>query len=142
MRDGGPDTDVTIDWCVLQHPSSTTTTINTATELIYGRVYSAGCTESTAFCSDISAQLGYGDSSVDPSTSPGSYEWLDATYNSGHTSDNDDEWQVSIVPDTAGTYGYAYRFSGDDGTTWTYCDLAPGTNDGFSTSSMGALTVN
>ena len=32
---------------------------------------------------------------------------------------------------TAGDYDLAYRFSVDDGRTWTYCDRGNGSNDGY-----------
>ena len=35
----------------------------------------------------------------------------------------DDEYLATIIVPPAGTsYDYAFRFSGDDGLSWTYCD--------------------
>ncbi len=123
-------TTVTIDWCKLQWPESTSTTVGTDTEAIYGRVYSSGCTDGTAQCDGITAQLGYGPSDGDPTSDATAYTWVDATYNAGHTSDNNDEYQATLNVSDAGDYGYAYRFSGDGGSTWTYCDLDD-THNGF-----------
>jgi hypothetical protein len=131
---------LSIGWCRLQHPEATTTTVGVATETIYGRVYSDGCTDGAAECTDISAQVGFGPETGDPTTDASAFTWADATYNPGHTADNNDEFEATLSPQTAGTYTYAYRFSGDGGTTWTYCDFDDA--DGFLPANMGTLTVN
>lgn len=131
---------VEIGWCRLQWPESTTTTAGSDTENIYGRVYSDGCTDGDAECTEISAQVGFGPSDGDPTSDAGAYTWVDATYNAGHTSDNNDEFQAVLSPQTEGTYTYAYRFSGDGGTTWTYCDFDDA--GGFVAANMGTLTVD
>ncbi len=53
-----------------------------------------------------------------------------------------DEYQATLVVAGApgSTKAYAYRFSGDGGQTWTYCDAGDaGSSDGFTT--PGVLTV-
>ena len=43
---------------------------------------------------------------------------------------------------SAGTYAYAYRFSGDAGTTWTYCDTSgSSTADPYSAVDQGVATI-
>jgi len=130
-----------IDWCNLQHPASTSTVATVATEPVYGRVRVAGCTDGTAECMGVTVELGHGDPSTDPSATPTSYTWIAATYNPGHTGDDDDEYSATITPTADGTYAYAYRVSGDGGDTWTYCDLDGTDVGGFSTDQMGTLTV-
>ena len=90
---------------------------------------------------EITAQLGYGPTSVDPSIDPDSFTWLDAEYNPGAIYDNNDEYEAEIVESIGGVYAYAYRFSGDGGGSWLYCDWDPGTSDGFSVDQLGTLTV-
>ncbi len=131
---------VSIDWCNLQYPESTTTTAGEETEMIFGRVYSQDCTGPDAQCEGISAELGVGPTDADPSDDAATFDWTEATYNAGHTADNNDEYQATLTPDTEGTYSYAYRFSGDGGATWTYCDL-DGTDNDFQTDQQGTLTV-
>ena len=53
---------------------------------------------------------------------------------------NHDEYRAVLVIPTEGAYGYAYRFSGDDGNTWLYCNMN-GTADGYSSLNQGDLTV-
>jgi len=130
----------TIDRCNLEWPAATTTVATVPTEPIYGRVHVAGCTDAGSFCTGVLAQVGHGDPSVDPSTSPSSYTWADASYNAGHTSDDDDEYSAAVTPAADGTFAYAYRFSGDAGESWTYCDL-DGSTGGFQVDQMGDLTV-
>ncbi|RME27985.1 MAG: hypothetical protein D6806_03675, partial [Deltaproteobacteria bacterium] len=131
----------TIDWCVLQWPPSTTTTAGTPTELLFGRVYQAGVTEPAGPPSGITAQVGYGPQGTDPRATPG-WLWFDATWNpSCPDCGNDDEFMRSVTVEVPGAYSYAYRFSTDGGYAFTYCDLAPGTSDGFSAAALGTLTV-
>jgi hypothetical protein len=47
----------------------------------------------------------------------------------------------SLTISAAGAYSYTCRFSEDAGFTFVYTDFYPGTSDGFSTSDLGALTV-
>ena len=57
---------------------------------------------------------------------------------------NDDEYQATFVAPAAGSYRYAYRFSVDGGSTWTYCDAnGSGSNAGlsFEMTHVPALTV-
>ena len=130
----------TIGWCNVQYPASITIAAGGSTGDIYGQVYVEGCTDGTQRCTGLLAQLGYGPASADPSQDPGSFVWTDASYNTGHTNDNNDEYIASVVVAAAGTYGYAFRFSGDGGSTWTYCDR-DGTDNGFQPAQMGQLTV-
>lgn len=137
-------TEVTIGWCNLQHPASTETVATVATEPIYGRVWVEGCTDGAARCATVTAQVGWGDGSVDPSADPSAYSWTDAAYNPEHTDDDNDEFVAPVTPDADGTYSYTYRLSGDLGVTWTYCDLDGNdtTAGGFSTGQMGTVTVS
>ncbi len=133
-----------IGWCNLQYPSETTTSVDTETEPIFGRVYVEDCTGAETECESIIGQVGFGPDDVDPTESSGEYEWSDADYNPGYPGEgesNNDEHMGTLTPSTEGSFGYAFRFSGDDGESWTYCDLS-GTDDGFSIDEMGTLTVD
>jgi hypothetical protein len=132
---------LSIGWCNLQSPASTGGPPGGMTETIYGRVYVGGCTDGAAHCTQVKAQVGLGSPSVNPQTSPDSYLWQDAAYNAGHTGDNNDEYGAALTPTTSGTYAYAYRFSVDDGVTWSYCDRDGSTN-GLQTDQLGVLTVS
>lgn len=130
-------TDRPIGWCNLQYPTATGTAAGVPTESIYGRVWVEGCTDGAAMCGGILGAAGMGS----PGSDPSSFVWsADASYNPGHTADDNDEYQVSFAPPSAGTFEYAYRFSGDGGDTWTYCDL-DGSTDGYDTADAGVLTV-
>ena len=45
------------------------------------------------------------------------------------------------APDEAGVYDLAWRVSIDDARTWTWCDAAPGSEDGYDPADSGTLTV-
>jgi hypothetical protein len=130
-----------VDWCTIQWPAATTAQPGAATEPIFGRVWEQGCTDGSKKCEAIRAELGYGPTGTDPSASPSSFTWLLATYNGTHTEDDNDEYVATPAVAAEGTYAYAYRFSLDDGATWTYCDL-DGSGNGFQTGQMGTLTVS
>ena len=132
--------DKTVDWCNIQYPATTTTTANTASEPIYGRVFSLNCSEMGAYCAGMLAEVGLSDAATDPSTTPSAYTWTSAVYNAGHISDNNDEYSATLTPTATGTQAYVYRFSGDAGATWTYCDATD--DNTFTAADAGVLTVN
>ena len=132
-----------VGFCQIQFPSSLTIESGESAN-IYGRVYVDGCTDGGAECVGVQAEAGFGDPSVDPSASPSSYTWASASYNAGHTSDNNDEYDASITAPAVGSYAYGYRFSVDSGATWTYCDLNGGNdvgNGGISVAELGPMDV-
>jgi hypothetical protein len=129
-----------IAWCNLQYPAELTGQVGQPTGSVFGRVLVVGCSEGEARCDDVRAELGVGPDQVDPSADPGAFAWSEAAYNPGHTSDDNDEYQAEWTPDQAGLYRYLYRFSGDGGRTWAYCDLG-GSQDGFDASDLGRLSV-
>lgn len=129
----------TIDWAILQFPSTISTTVSTATT-VYGRVYSDGVTGQGTAPANITAQVGYGPLNSDPTTSL-DWTWYSATWNSGCADcGTNDEFMGDLVFSTAGDYSYAIRFSIDGGTTYTYGDLT-GSSDGLSTGDLGVATI-
>ncbi|MBW1811557.1 MAG: IPT/TIG domain-containing protein, partial [Deltaproteobacteria bacterium] len=130
-----------IGWCILQHPPTATTPPDVPTPLIFGRVYSAGVTEPAGPPVGIIGQVGYGMSGSDPRTVPG-WLWFNGTWNpSCPDCGNDDEFMETLTVSTTGSYSYAFRFSEDGGYYFVFCDLSPGTADGFSSANLGDLTI-
>lgn len=142
-----------IGWCRIQFPLNHVL-LEGDTVTYYGRVYIEGLTDrSTGVDADpaVRAQLGLGTFVDEPTTE--AWTWFDATPNTfwdGSTvseSDND-EYEVTIGYDDA-PYAFgatAFRFSGDSGETWTYCDAnagpgSDGAEDGFQLANTGALTL-
>ncbi len=143
---GACRTPVSVGFCRLQYPD-TITDVATGKVTTYGRVYVAGVTDQTTQTDAdprVVAQVGYGDTGTTPDTWSA---WTDAAPNSaydGATSGeaNNDEYQADLtLPAAPGqSFDTAYRFSGDGGLTWTYCDAGnSGSSDGFNT--PGAMTV-
>lgn len=135
--DGQTDeTCLTIDWCNLQFPASITINAGASTGNIYGQIFVFGVTEAPGQGAGIIAEVGYGPDGSDPTGN--NWTWFTAVYNID-VMDND-EYVGSFTVNTAGSYDYAYRFSGDTGNTWTYGDL-DGSNNGYSTAQAGDLLV-
>jgi hypothetical protein len=136
------DNPLEVDFCNIQHPPTLTVSATAASDLIFGRIYEAGMTDVTSGESTlIVAQVGYGPTHADPSIS-NAWRWHAAAFNVEYG--NDDEYQAILMVDTPGTYHYAYRFSIDDGLSWTVCDLdGAGSNPSvdFSNTQLGVLTV-
>ncbi len=65
------------------------------------------------------------------------WSWSTASYNI--QSGNNDEYQGSFTAPAAGSYRYAYRFSVDQGVSWTYCDANQGD---FGSGSNAGLTFD
>lgn len=130
-----------IGWCKLQWPPSITQAGGT-TATIYGRVWVDGATNSTTGpdpLPQIKAQLGAGADETHANT--WDKMWMDATPNAGFSDADNDEYMATPTLDMpVGVYDYAFRFSGDSGATWTYCDLN-GSADGYTTDQAGDLMV-
>ncbi len=129
---------VNIGWCNLQWPEALTTSASTESGLIYGQVWSAGVTDSPNAPQGISAELGYGPDNSDPRLDP-SWTWIPASFNGQR--ENNAEFQGTVTINQAGHYRSAYRFSGDGGASFLYCDRATGTTDGFALDDLGHLSV-
>ncbi|HNT29303.1 MAG TPA: hypothetical protein PKH10_14125, partial [bacterium] len=135
LTDDDTITTYTIGWCNLQWPTDPTVTSGDDIT-VYGRVYVAGLTDlSTAVDSaeELVVQMGLGTIGTDAET------WNWGSQNIEPNPDNasapeigeNDEYIFSTTADLpAGTYAFTFRFSGDGGATWTYCNAnRPG--DGY-----------
>ncbi|MBL8924591.1 MAG: lamin tail domain-containing protein, partial [Myxococcaceae bacterium] len=128
------------DFCNVQFPASLAATTGTTVSTTFGRVYEAGVTEAAGASSTVRAQLGYGAATANPQYQ--SWTWTNATYNL--QVGNDDEYQGAFTAPAVGTYRYAYRFSLDQGVSWTVCDPnGSGANAGltFELGNVPVLTV-
>ncbi len=150
--DTGPRSDAGPSWavgfCRVQFPTTIMAAAGASTT-VFGRVYVGGLTDRTGRTDADAAlrgEVGSGPDGSDPS-SPG-WTWASATANAGYGPGaagyeaNNDEYQADLSRPTAGSYDFAYRFSGDAGRTWTYCDTLPaGSSDGYQLANAGSLTV-
>jgi hypothetical protein len=136
----------TIDNCRVQFPETINEEAGTSVD-IFGRVESLGLTDNTAnndLAPELSGQLGYGPDGTDPATD-GTWTWIDAFPNAGYPGAGAeatyDEYQVSLTVPAAGEYDYAFRFSGDEEATYTYCDTGAGSSDGYAAADAGQMTT-
>ncbi len=145
-RDAGPTW--TIGFCRIQFPATATAAADAPTT-VYGRVYAAGLTTRSGMTDPdlvLVGEVGTGPRGTLPS-SPG-WTWTGAAPNTGYGPGsagyemNNDEYQGSIRRAAVGVYDYAYRFSGDGGLSWVYCDLLDeGSSNGYQLANAGVLTV-
>ena len=112
---------------------------------VYGRVNIPGITDQSEFTDPIGAVLGWvGYGPINTQPSGGGWTWTAATANAGYNSGspgwvaNEDEYQADMLLPAAGNYDYAYRFSGDFGQTFSYCDLNGGN---YNLPQAGAMTT-
>ncbi|GAC1320463.1 MAG: alpha-amylase family glycosyl hydrolase [Chloroflexota bacterium] len=127
-----------IGYAVLQYPKTISQVITATATTVYGQVYVAGFTDAGGDPAAIQAQVAFGPHSSDPAT----WDWQPMTYNTGHTGDNNYEYQGSVRADAPGSYDYLVRFSDDGGRTWAYGDrdgYVPPNNPG--TDDPGIMTV-
>lgn len=137
---------VTVSSCHLESPTMINEATNTVVT-VFGRVTVPGLTD-TSSSTDTSpalvAELGYGPDTTDPATSTG-WSWRAASANAAYddtTASGEtgvDEYQSDLVvpTDANSPYDYAYRFSGDGGATWSYCDTDETTP--YSATEAGAM---
>jgi len=127
-----------IDWANLQWPASINHTIGIMpTENIYGQVYIESVTSEPGATPGLWAQVGFGPDGSEPAGNA-AWIWVDAVFNA--QSGNNDEFKGNLLPETTGTFDYAYRYSTNGGETWLYADL-DGTSNGYSPDQAGSLTV-
>jgi hypothetical protein len=131
----------TIGWANLQWPPTLNHTISTTnrTDNVYGQVWIDGVTNQPGATESLRAQLGFGPDGSDPAGSS-QWTWVDATFNTDINNSND-EFVASLLPETIGTFDYAYRYSTTAGRDWVYADL-DGIGNGYSASQAGSLTVS
>ncbi len=143
------ETTYTIDFCRLQSPT-TISEVEGTDVLVYGRVFVAGLTDLSPTndpAAEVRGYVGYGPDGTDPAVD-GSWVWTTATPNAGYGpgspghEPNNDEYQATLsVPSPPGSYDFAFRFSGDSGATFTYCDGDnEGSSDGYQIDEAGQMT--
>ena len=92
----------------------------------YSEVYVPGVTGENGTHSGIIGQMGY--VVADPTKTLNDVTWTNASRNElygGEAADKHDEYMSpNVVPAVAGSYVVFYRYSADNGSTWTYCDGA------------------
>jgi len=139
------ETDVTAeaDFCNLQFPSSISVTSGQMSDIIVGRIFEVGVTETDGASASVLAEVGYGPSGSDPRTST---QWRFVAASFSAQAGNDDEYvgRFSLPGSSAGTYSYTYRFSFDSGASFTYCDSnGSGSYGGltFEPAMLGTMTV-
>ncbi len=129
-----------LGWANLQWPPTLTHTISvtTRTDNVYGQVWIDGVTNQPGATPSLRAQLGFGPTGSDPAAG-GDWTWVDAGFNGD--AGNNDEFVASLLPETTGSFDYAYRYSTTNGREWVYADL-DGFPNGYSSDQAGKLTVN
>ncbi len=139
----------TIGFCRLQFPEVIDAVQGTSVDA-FGRLFIAGLTDLSGVndpAPEVVGFVGYGPDGSDPAVDPG-WTWNVGTPNVGYGpaapgyEANNDEYIASLtVPGPAGDYDFAYRFSGDDGATFTYCDGQPeGSSNGYAAADAGQMT--
>ena len=132
------------DFCNIQFPTSVTASSGQATGPIYGHLYEAGTTEGDGAAASVVAEVGFGPAGTDPRTAPG---WRFTTAGFNTQVGTKDEYSAALSAPTVSSqasYSYAYRFSPDGGSGFTYCDTdGAGSGPGldFDPGALGALTV-
>ncbi len=133
------------DYCVVQFPSTLSVQTGQSTGQIFGDLFESLVTPPAGPSAIVRAQLGYGLPTANPEYEPG-WTWFTGSYNIQNG--NNDEYAASFTAPAPGSYRYVYRFSLDQGVSWTYCDanlgdFGAGSNPGltFDLENQGVLTV-
>jgi hypothetical protein len=126
------DSEAEADYCTVNFPLSRTVQTGSPAGAISGQIYETSVTEPAGAAAAVRAQLGYGPPTSNPEYQAG-WIWINATWNV-QVGDND-EFHASFTAPAVGSYRYAYRFSVDQGVSWTYCDNNQG--DGGAGSDAG-----
>jgi hypothetical protein len=134
-----PVLDTEVDSCVLIGPAGTEV-VEGAPLVFTGLLFDEEDTDVTEGLDEVPllvAQAGWGVAGSELDT----WMWADAA---GVASWNDsempgyDQYSVSMAAPELGSYSALFRFSMDDGATWTLCDLT-GSDDGFAIEDAGSF---
>ncbi len=118
-------------WVGVQWPFTISASVGDAPEMVYGQIWLDGQTGSgVPQHTEWKAQLLYkkGTGSAEYPVIAGTWNKLDAAFNSEHSGDNNHEYKVEFPTDKAGEFIYIFRFSLDNGATWWYGDKGIGEN--------------
>lgn len=110
------------DYCTVSFPLSLSVQTGQTSATVFGQIFESGVTESAGANADVRAQLGYGEATLNPQYQ--TWTWTNATFNT--QVGNNDEYQATFVAPAVGTWRYTYRFSLDQGVTWTVADANTG----------------
>ncbi len=134
-----------VDACNLQFPHIVENgEVGTARQF-FGRVTEVGLTGGDTGSVDVLAQLFVGPVGADPRADFGAFEAIRADFIAGGLDVGPDEaeYVAMYAPASAGELAFGYRFSLDDGATWTFCGLQDDTDPSgeFTPTRLGALTA-
>jgi len=133
-----------LEWCSLHEPAAAFGTAGSSVISVYGRA--RNLPETTGGDdSQVVGEFGWGPKTVNPSVQSG-FQYVAASKNPSCSGCglNDVEFVAHMTPSEVGTFSYVYRFSIDEGKTWTYCDTdgaGSGAGRSFDVAKLGALTV-
>lgn len=120
-----------VGWGQLSSPSTLSYTIGVLpTDPVYGKVFIDEITTGAGQGAGVVAQVGFG-----TGTNYAAWTWTDASYD-GDDGGND-KYVGTMMPSTAGTYSYLYRFRESPLCDWVYCDL-----NGIGNTHPGTLSVS
>ena len=137
----------TISACKLQYVakgdgSALGPSVNSGDQLVaYGRVKVPGITDGAGQGAGIRGQVGVGPAGDNASTSA-LWGWKEAPFFGDVAPDGADEYRAFFNPAYTGTRAVSFRFSLDDGASWTYCDENGTDVGGYEVGQQHALTVD
>ena len=139
-----------IDFCRLQFPEDIDD-VEGANIDVFGRLFIAGLTDTSGMndpAPEVVGAVGWGPDDTDPAVD-GGWTWVEGIPNAGYGpaspsyEPNNDEYMATlVVPTPPGNYDFAFRFSGNGGGAWTYCDTQGGTVDGYNADDAGQIVSN
>ncbi len=116
------DSATVVTSCKIQWPPTIAGNVSDSIN-VYGQVKSVGVTERQTEYANMKAQLGV---TTNQLTFPlsGDFNWINGTFNNDcSTCNNTHEYTAPFPTTQAGNFNYIFRFSTNNGTTWTYCDV-------------------
>ena len=128
-----------VDWCGINWyggptgsdtPNPISVRVNSengANNKVYAQIYEADVTTANHEQSMIRAQLGYTEGDLTYPIRYNELTWVDATYNEAGKGDygNNHEYMADFPTTDEGTFKFIFRFSIDNGHSWSYCDSLP-----------------
>jgi hypothetical protein len=108
-----------------------------AKAIAFGRVLVPGVTEAPDAGAGIRGQVGVGNGNA---AADAGFGWKEAAY-FGDPGTGEDEYSVEFQPAYTGSREVSFRFSVNDGGSWTYCDQTGGSGGSYNPAQQWGLAV-
>lgn len=110
-----------LDRCTINPPKTVVVKRNAVTQNISARLFQTNATSKDGPLPDVMAEVGFGAKGTLPTTFSRKWLFFPASFQK-QVRDEDQYIGTVVAPPQAGDFALSFRFSRNNGVSWTYCD--------------------